>query len=128
MAEHPLALWVEVRLEPDAEAAELEDAASQLQQELLGLDVDAVERPPGEPPPPGTRAAEAALLGTVVVAAGRTAMAAVLHTIRSWVARTASRTVRITLDGDTIEVANASDEDQRRLIEAFLARHESAPP
>jgi hypothetical protein len=128
MSQLPVALRLEIGLEPDADAAELDDAASQLRRELLELDVEAVERPPGEPPPPGTRAVEVALLGTLVVGAGRTAIAAVVHTIQAWVARTTSRTVKLTLDGDSIEVTNASDDDQRRLIETFVARHASSSP
>jgi hypothetical protein len=121
-------LRLEIGLEPDADAAELEDAASQLQEELLELDVDGVVRPPGEPPPPGTRAVEAGVLGTLVVGAGRHAVEAVVRTVQSWVARRASRTVKITLDGDSIEVTNVSPEDQRRLIETFVSRHAAGPP
>jgi len=56
-------LRLDVGVELDAEAAELDEATSQLWQELLELDVEAVERLAGEAPPPGTRAAEATLLG-----------------------------------------------------------------
>ncbi len=125
-------LGVELRLnvgvEPDADAAELDEATAQLREELLELDVDAVDRPAGEPPPPGTRAAEAVLLGTLLVPLGREAIAAVVRTIETWVARRSSRTVKVTLDGDSIELSNVSDADQRRLIDSFVARHARSSP
>ncbi len=55
MSEPVVGLRLDIMLEPDADDAELELAAAQLRQELLELDVDAVERPPGEPAPPGAR-------------------------------------------------------------------------
>ena len=117
---------VDVGVEADAEAAELDQATAQLREELLELDVDAVDRPAGEPPPPGTRAAESVLLGTLVVGLGRETIAAVVRTIEAWVARRSSRTVKVTLGGDSIELDNVSDADRRRLIESFVARHASS--
>jgi hypothetical protein len=119
-------LEISVALEPDADAAELDQATAQLREELLALDVDAVERPPGEPPPPGTRAVEAALLGTLLVGLGRETIAAVVRTIEAWVARRSSRTVKVTLGEDSIELDNVSEADRRRLIESFVARHASS--
>jgi hypothetical protein len=120
-------LRLDVGVEPDADAAELDQAASQLRQELLGLDVDAVERLRGEAPPPGTRAAEATLLGALVVDLGHEALAAVVRTIQSWIARRLDRSVKVTLGEDSIELTNVSDEDQRRLIDSFVDRHASSP-
>jgi membrane-associated two-gene conflict system component 1 (EACC1) len=121
-------LRLEVGVEPDADVAELDEAAVQLRRELLELDVDAVRRLPGEAPPPGTRAAEGALLGGLVVGLGREAIGAVVRTIQAWVSRRSGRSVRVTLGGDSIELTNVSDEAQERLIESFLARHASSAP
>src|SRR5687768_15176893 len=122
MPEPAIGLRLEVGLEPDADAAELEHATSQLRTELLELDVDRVDQP-SEPAPAGTRGLDVAALGTLVVAAGRGAIGPVLQTLQSWVARRSSRSVKITIDGDSLELTNASREDQRRLVESFLARH-----
>lgn len=119
---------IAVRLEADADSAELEDATSQLRRELLELDVDDVKAPDGGEAPPGTRGAVGAEIGTLLVAAGRAAIGPVVAAIQSWVARRASRSVTLTIDGDTIEVSNVSPEDQRELIESFLARHATDPP
>jgi len=119
-------LRLDLDIEPDAEAVELDEATEQLREELLALNVDAVERPRGEPPPPGARAVEVALLGTLLVSVGRETVGALVRTIEAWVARRSSRTVKVTLGEDSIEVSNVSDADQRRLIEAFVARHAGA--
>jgi len=114
---------IAVRLEADADAAELQDATSQLRRELLELDVDDVKAPDGGEAPPGTRGAVGAEIGTLLVAAGRAAIGPVVAAIQSWVARRASRSVKLTIDGDSIEVSNVSPDDQRELIQSFLARH-----
>ena len=31
--------------------------------------------------------------------------------------------MKITIEGDSLELTNASHEDQRQLVESFLARH-----
>ena len=82
-----------------------------------------VKAPDGGEAPPGTRGAVGAEIGTLLVAAGRAAIGPVVAAIQSWVARRASRSVKLTIDGDSIEVSNVSPEDQRELIQSFLARH-----
>ena len=77
---------IAVRLEADADSAELEDATSQLRRELLELDVDDVKAPAGGEAPPGTRGAVGAEIGTLLVAAGRAAIGPVVAAIQSWVA------------------------------------------
>jgi Effector Associated Constant Component 1 len=130
MSELSVGLWTDIGLELDFEAAEPEAAASMLRRELLELEIEAVERPPAEQPPPGTRAVEALALGVLVVAAGRGAIGVVVgtRTLQAWVARRSSRTVKLTLDGDSIELMNASWSAQRRLTKSFVAYHASGPP
>ncbi len=122
MPEPAIGLRLEVALEPDADAAELEHATSQLREELLELDLERVDRPT-EPGPPGSRGLDVAAVGTLIVGAGRGAIGPALAAVQSWVARRSSRSVRVTIDGDSRELRHASREDQRRLVESFLARH-----
>jgi hypothetical protein len=118
-----LELRVDLSLEPDADAVELDDAALALREELLDLDVDAVERPASGPPPEGAKAVEAMILGTLLVEAGKDIIAVVVQTIAGWVGSGRSRSVTVQLGDDKIEISDPSAEDQRRLIESFLARH-----
>jgi hypothetical protein len=121
-------LRLDIGLEPDADTAELEDAASQLRQERLDVDVGAVERLPGEVPPPGTRAVEVALLAALVVNVWRGAIGAVVQMIQALLPGASSWNVKVTLGRHSIEVTNVSDEGQGRLIVSFVARHASCSP
>ena len=122
MPDPAIGLRLEVALEPDADAAELEHTTSQLREELLEPDLERVVWST-EPAPPGSRGLDVAALGTLIVGAGRGAIGPVLTAVRSSVARRSSRSVKITINGDSWELTNASHEDQRRLVESFLARH-----
>lgn len=119
-------LRVDLRLEPDADAVELDDATLSLQEELLELDVDAVDRPASGPPPDGAKAVEATILGTLLVTTGKEVIAAVVRTIQGWVGRGKSRGVKLQLGEDSIEITDPTADEQRHLIEAFLARHVEA--
>jgi hypothetical protein len=128
MAEGTIGLRLEVGLDVDADAGELDAATAQLRDELLELDVDAVARAVGRPAPAGTRGVDAAALGTLMVSAGRGAIGPLVSALHSWVTRRSSRSVKITIDGDSLELTNASRADQERLVESFLARHAPGSP
>ena len=123
MAE-PSKLLVEIDV-PGAGEEELETLSTRLRGELLELDVAAVDRARSESVPDGARGLELAALGTLLVTAGQgwDVLANVVNTVRSWASRETGRTVKLTLDGDAIELTGASSEDQRRLLEAFIERH-----
>jgi hypothetical protein len=126
-----LELRLDVGVEPESDATELDEATVELRRELLELDVDEVERPATGPPPPGARAAEASVLGALIVTATPEVVVAVVRTVAGWISRRLARgvkSVRVEIAGDSIEVTDPSDEDQRRLIEAFLARHATTSP
>jgi hypothetical protein len=67
-------------------------------------------------------------LGSFVITLARNANAlkAVVQTLQVWLARDERRTIRLELDGDTLELTRASPEEQERLISAWLARHSTA--
>jgi hypothetical protein len=117
-----LSLRVELDVDADAGAEERDELARALRAELLELEVEAVDRPE-EPPPAGTRGAGVIELGTLLVTLGQGALGLVTSTIARWVQRRGGRSVTLELDGDRIELGGVSAEDQRRLIETFVARH-----
>jgi hypothetical protein len=121
-----LELRVEVDLGADADTAEVDEQALLLRADLLELDVDSVERPSAGPAPEGARAVDAIELGTLLVELTTGMIVPVVHSIRAWVARRQTRSVKLTLDGDSIELSNASDSEQQQILEAFFARHVSA--
>ena len=84
--------------------------------------------PAGEAPP-GTRGFDAAALGGLLVTLGPSAagLAAVVTAIRGGCPghQAPLRTVRLELDGDALELSQASADQQDRLIELFVSRHAS---
>ena len=120
---------VTVNLDTSATATELDTATGYLRQELQELKVGPVERAATGPAPDGARAVELLELGQLLVTIAETvsALGGVAATVRSWLSRRAQRgrggTVRLEIDGDTIDITGASAEQQDVLIAAWLDRH-----
>jgi Effector Associated Constant Component 1 len=112
-------------VEPDADTEAVDELVRDLRVELLQLDVDSVSPVPAGPPPPGSKgvelAAAAALL--VQVKGSVSVVTAVVSTIRSWLQRgkpPAGRTLKITLEGRTLELSAATAAQQDELVQEFL--------
>ena len=126
MEQGPAALAVRVAVGPDSDAEEIAEATLQLRRELLGLDVEAVELPRAGEPPPGTRAVELAVLGALVVTVAESPLLGpVVAAVRSWLAGSPQRSVKLELDGDVLELTGVSSKEQQRLSDEWLRRHES---
>jgi hypothetical protein len=126
MEERPATLGIQVAVGPDADAEEVADATLQLRRELLDLDVEAVELPAAGEPPPGTRAVELAALGALVVTIAQSPLLGpVVAAVRSWLAGSPQRSIKLELDGDTLELTGLSSKEQQRLVDEWLRRHES---
>lgn len=121
----PATLGIQVTLGADADAEEVADATLQLRRELLDLDVEAVELPAAGEPPPGTRAVELAALGALVVTVAQSPLLGpVVAAVRSWLAGAPQRSIKLELDGDTLELTGLSSKEQQRLVDEWLRRHE----
>ena len=114
-----------VGLADDADAAALDEATARLRRDLLELDVDNVERATGAAAPPGTKAVETILIGTLLVTLAKNAgtIGEVVKAVQSWLGDRPGRTVKLELDGDAIELSNASSEDQKRLLDLWIEQH-----
>lgn len=122
-------MGADVRLgvaEEGSDDARLEELALALRQELLALDVRSVEPCREGEAPPGTRGGLAALAGVLSVsfAPGLQMVGAVVAVVRDWLRRSGSgRTVKLSIDGDVIELTGASDEMQQQLVDAWVRKH-----
>ncbi len=124
MDEHSAMLGVQVAVGPDADADEIAQVTLLLRRELLDLDVDAVEAAGAGEPPPGSRAVDVAALGALVVhVADSQVLAAVVAAVRSWLAGSSRRSIKLELGGDALELTGVSSREQRRLADEWLARH-----
>lgn len=119
-AELDLRLTVE-----DGDAAEVEQATAQLRRELLALDVEDVRAPSGGPAPEGSRGAELAQAGALLVTVLGTpgVLSATVATLREWLGRRPHSTIALTVDGDTLTLTGPTAQQQEQLVRAWLDRH-----
>jgi len=112
--------------EEGADADRADQLAGHLRDELRELDVADVTRAPGGAPPPGTRAVDVAAVGALLVTLGGAASSIndIITVVRAWLPRgSAPRTVRVEVDGDVLELSNASAAQQDELVGLFVRRH-----
>jgi hypothetical protein len=126
MEDKPATLGIQVAVGPDADPEEVAEATLQLRRELLDLDVEAVELPRAGEAPPGTRAVELAALGALLVTISQSELfTPVVAAVRSWLAGSPQRSIKLELGGDVLELTAVSSREQRRLTDEWLRRHES---
>jgi hypothetical protein len=119
-------LGIQVRGEPDADPEEVAEATLQLRRELLDLDVGTVEAPRAGEAPPGTRGVEVAALGGLVVSMAKPEfLGAVIAAVRSWLSGSQRRSIKLALGDDVLELTGVSSDEQRRLADEWLHRHDS---
>lgn len=114
--------------EHGADAQRLDQVTGYLRQELLALDVDSVSALRTGPAPPGSRALDPATVGGLLVTLSQstTAVQTIVTAVRGWLGRggpAVQRSVRVEIDGDVLELADASGEEQDRLVALFVNRH-----
>ncbi|MEQ0562396.1 hypothetical protein ABJI51_25205 [Amycolatopsis sp. NEAU-NG30] len=115
-----------VRLEADAEAdaEELDRLARRLRAELRELDVDVLPVPAELPE--GAKAADPVTIGSLLVAfsAAGGVFPGLVDTLREWLGRQGGRhRIKVTVDGDTVELERATSAERQQLIDAFVRRH-----
>ncbi|WP_030991892.1 hypothetical protein [Streptomyces sp. NRRL S-1813] len=106
----------------DTDADELQSLGEQLRRALLELDVEDVQLArQGAAAPEGAKPGEVIAVGALVVTTVPLLVRQVLQLVDTWLRNRPLRSVTVEIDGDTIELRNASAEDQRRLIDAFVS-------
>ncbi|MEV6645933.1 hypothetical protein [Amycolatopsis sp. NPDC051371] len=108
----------------DADAEELDRLARRLRAELGELDVD-LRAVPGEAPD-GAKAADPVTVGSLMVAfsAAGGVFPGLVETLKDWLGRQAGKhRIKVTVDGDTVELERATSAERQQLIEAFVRRH-----
>ena len=110
---------------PDSDAEELAELTQRLRGQLLELDVDAVEPATGGEAPAGSKGVELLAIGGLVIqfAMKSETLRSVVDATSAWLGRQQGRSVKLTLDGDTLEVTGVSSDEQRRLVDLWVARH-----
>ena len=125
MEDQPTMLGLGLVAGPDDDAEYVAAVTLQLRRELLELDVDAVEVPSAGRPPPGTRAVDLGALGALVVTIGQSQLlGVVVAAVQSWLSRSGQRRIRLELGGDVLELTGVGSDEQRRLTDEWLRRHD----
>jgi hypothetical protein len=126
MKARPGTLGIQVAVGPDADAEEVAEATLRLRRELLDLDIGSVEPARAGEPPPGTRAVEVAALGALVMTVAQSPLLTpVVAAVRSWLAGSQQRSIKLEFDGDLLELTGLSSKEQQRLADEWLRRHTS---
>jgi hypothetical protein len=125
MTERVVRLGLCIDAGPEADAAELDELAVQLREQLLELDIECADRATVGQAPPGARAGEILLAGalTVMLVQSSGLLTALVETVQSWVSRSGGRSVKLEIEGDVLEVTGITRTDQRELIETWVDRH-----
>jgi hypothetical protein len=118
-------LQINLLVDDDVSAYEMDELTAAMRRELLLLDVESVDRPSAGPAPEGAKGIELAALGELIVSLGQATpvLSQVVAVIKAWASRSPKRTVKLTIDGDTLELGGLSEEDQGRVARDWMARH-----
>lgn len=110
---------------PDRDGEELFGLTQGLREELLELDVDDVELAADGAAPDGSKGPELLALGGLAIkfVLSSSVLKSVVDTTVAWLGRQEARSVKLTLDGDTLELTGVSSEEQSRLVEQWIVRH-----
>ena len=119
----PRELTIEL-FEPGAPDEAVDELAGDLRLELLELDVDSVSPVAVGPAPEGSKGLELVAIGALLVrvADSLPMVDTVVTTVRQWLARASSsgRSLKITVEGRTLELSAATAEQQQQLVAEFV--------
>jgi len=120
-AEASDAVTVQVMPGPDDDAQLLEELAGLLQEELLELDVAAVE-PVSEEAVRGTKGVPADIVGWLSVFLGSGGLAPVINAVAAF-AKRSQKSVELTCGGDTLKLNGTSKQQMDKALDEWFARH-----
>ncbi|MEV7287122.1 hypothetical protein AB0O01_21565 [Streptomyces sp. NPDC093252] len=103
-----------------SDARELADAARQLREMLRRRQVGRAEPLAAGAAPPGSKAGELLVAGTVVVTLAPPLINAVVAVVQAWSERAAGRSAQLVLGDDSLEMTGLTAHQQQELIDRFL--------
>jgi hypothetical protein len=114
-------LILQVLPDRDEDAEQLDDLTAILREELLELEVTAVEPILPDRAPQDTKGVVAAIGGWLAVHFGPASVRAVMKAVAAWAGRN-GKSVELTLSGNTLKLTGASADMQSRIVDEFFAR------
>ncbi len=127
MTEEHSELVIKLLAESDTDDQELAELAFRLQAELLDLDVEAVEPTTAGQAPADAKGIDLLAIGALIVrfALRPDVLRSVVSSVRSWADRQRVYGVKLTLDGDSLEITGPHSAAQERAVDLWIARHAS---
>lgn len=118
-------LAVDVLAGPGTDDQELAELAFRLRGELLDLDVEAVEPATAGQAPADSKGIELLTIGALIVrfVLRPDVLRAVVSGVRSWAGRQRACSVKLTLDGDSLEITGPRSAAQDRAVDLWIACH-----
>jgi hypothetical protein len=125
MADEPTALAMTIDAGGADDDEEVARLAQRLRSELLELDVDDVVVGRQGDAPDGAKGGGLLEFATLVVhfAALPDVLGAVVGCARAWLSRQSAQSLKLTLDGDSLEITGHRSDEQDRLIALWVTRH-----
>ena len=123
MSDTPTQVVLELDAGPDADEEEVAELALRLRDDLESHDVGSVQLSRSRTAPPGAKSVDPVEWGRLLVEiASSPALVALIGTANAWVARQRRGRVRVKIGQDEIVLTGVSSDDQRRLVDDWLAR------
>ena len=118
-------LTVEVEAAADSDAEELAQLTNRLREELRGLDVEAVYSASGGEALDSSKGIDLLAAGALVVqfVLHPDVLQSIVDSVRLWLGRQHARSIKLTLDGDWIELTGGSTAEVDQLVELWMMRH-----
>lgn len=126
MANQTIQLLLNLKAGPETDTEELAELTQKLWEELAELDVETVDFvETGEVPikaKSGDSFTWGALLLTLAASGG--VLTTIINVLQAWLARHDEHSLTLEIEGDKLHVTGISSEEQQRLINAWLTRHQ----
>jgi len=123
-------LTVHVRVQADAAADDAETAELRyhVRSMLAEHEFDVTDQPPQAAVPTGAKAGDPAAVSSLVVvlAASGGVLTTLIGALQAWLVRSSARHVVVEIDGDRLELTGVTGEERKRLMAAWLDRHQTA--
>jgi len=107
----------------DSDDEELDRLTAQLRERLLELDVQDVESVRSGEIPDGARPVDPMTVGALIVTLVPAVLQSVVALVETWSRNRRIGGVKLTIDGSSLELGEASAEQQQRLVQLFLDQH-----
>ncbi len=112
--------------DPELDSEAGERLTRQLRAELAELDIESADLAAGGIAPDRAKGTDPVTVGAIIVAlsASGGVFTTLLETVRDWLSRHGRRhRISVTINGDTLELEQATAGQQQELVDAYLRRH-----